>query len=91
MKQYTTTEKILILQQVAALAVEISETTPHDVFFDYHPHCDGFTAWVHIDGWMQNRGGELHEVFFNQSWNNPQKSLEVFIARLEELRKDTQK
>lgn len=63
----TTQEKVEIAQMLVRRAIEITETTEHDVFFDYAPHCDTLTVSIHRGGWEKNKKSSRIDVSFDSA------------------------
>jgi hypothetical protein len=64
-QKITTQEKVTIAQTLVKRAIEITETTEHDVFFDYAPHCDTLTVSIHRGGWAKNKKSSRIDVPFD--------------------------
>lgn len=58
----TTEERIKIAQELMKRAIEISDTTEHDVFCDFAPHVNCITISIHRGGWGNNKDGCNLEV-----------------------------
>lgn len=62
----TTEEKIKIAQELIKRAVEISDTTEHDVFCEFAPHVNNVTIGIHRGGWENNRDGCSFDIDFDK-------------------------
>jgi hypothetical protein len=65
-KQYTTKQKMALAAKIMQRAVEISETTPHDVFVRYSPHVDWIDVDIHIGGWERNAKAINLQISFSE-------------------------
>ena len=63
-KKITTEEKVTIAQELVKRAIEITETTEHDIFVEYAPHVDSLTVSIHRGGWERNRKSTFVDVDF---------------------------
>jgi hypothetical protein len=58
-------KKIELTQQILKQAVEISETTEHDIFFFWMPHTNSIDITIHRGGWDMNKCGARVAVYFD--------------------------
>ena len=56
-----------IAAELIKKAVEISETTDHDVFVDYSPHVNWIDITIHLHAWKKNTQGLQIFVIFDEN------------------------
>lgn len=89
-KCYTPKQKSAIAVKVIRRAVEISNTTPHDVFVAYSPHVDWISVHVHRGGWELNPSSTDLLVSFNK-YDDAESDLSIVMAAFDGLAKDAKK
>lgn len=90
-KQYTTKQKATIAARIIKKAVEISNKTPHDVFFAYSPHVDWIEVRIFEGGWHRNSFPDQElRVCFNHEYNDPEEEFNDMMDALAELEKDAE-
>ena len=89
-KKTTTKEKVEIAQMLVRRAIEITETTEHDVFFDYAPHCDTLTVSIHRGGWEKNKKSSRIDVSFDSNSDDTEGVLADIDAIFTSLEKENE-
>jgi hypothetical protein len=64
-EKITIEEKVAIAQNLVRRAILLSETTEHDIFFEYSPHCDTLTVSIHRGGWEKNKKSSRIDLYFD--------------------------
>jgi len=90
-KQYTAKQKAAIAAKIIKKAVEISETTPHDVFCEYSPHVDWIVVRIFEGGWISTADWHELRVYFGHEYNDPEAEIKEIMDALAELEKDAKK
>ena len=54
-KIFPTGEKAAIAQAIIKRAIELSDTTKHDIFLEWAPHVNQLNVGIHRGGWSRNR------------------------------------
>lgn len=80
-------KKIEIAQQVLKQAMEISENTEHDVFFNWAPHVDWIEVYIHRGGWQSNKAGAGLSVSLKEE-DDTNGELENVFAVFNSLKED---
>lgn len=73
-----------IAVELISKAVEISETTEHDVFVDYSPHVDWIELNIHKNGWNKDSLASRITVNFDDFYDG-ESEFENAMAVLESL------
>lgn len=84
-KQYTTKQKMNLAAKIMKRAVEISETTRHDVFCVYSPHVDWIEVQVHVGGWEGDKGYDNCLRIGFADHHNTEAEIAEAMAALDEL------
>lgn len=84
MKGLTLQEKAL---ECLKLAIEVTETTKHQVFYDYQAHVRQVSITIHFGGWKPDKSyDERFECYTKEGWKpEAHKTLNAAIKRLNEL------
>jgi hypothetical protein len=91
-KQYTTKQKAALAARIIRKAVEISNTTPHDVFVGYSPHVDLIEVRMFEGGWKRDSFPDKElRVYFDLEYNDPETEAKDIMDALAELQKDAKK
>lgn len=48
-----------LLCEVLSMCFRISRDSEADVFFEYAPHCNGYSVYWYRDGWTQKTAGDF--------------------------------
>ena len=89
-KQYTTKQKMALAAKIMKRAVEISETTPHDVFCYYIPHVDWIEVQIHTGGWCENEGYDRNVIIGFNECHNPEVEIAMAMEALDELQQEAE-
>lgn len=84
-KQYTTKQKAALAARIMKRAVEISETTRHDVFCEYSPHVDWIEVSIHIGGWISGNDRDNYLSVGFGEYRNPEAEIAEVMAALDKL------
>ncbi len=90
----TIKEKIL---KIMSLALEINPPEIEDigkkttaVFVEWAPHCNRLDVTIYEDHWDISKE-ESERIYLYASWDDANEKLDAIIARLEEIREETDK
>ena len=83
--QYTTKQKMALAAKVMKRAVEISETTRHDVFCTYSPHVDWIEVHIHIGGWNPEKGYDDNVQIGFSGYHNTEAEIVEVMDKLDDL------
>lgn len=84
-KQYTTKQKMALAAKIMKRAVEISESTPHDVFCYYFPHVDRIDILIYTDGWRDCKDYDKKPLICFNGCHDPEAEIAEVMAALDEL------
>lgn len=70
--------------------MEISENTPHDVFFEFSPHINAIELHIHREGWKKNENGNMISIYLNDNVFDTKGQLDMVNAALDTLEENKQ-
>ena len=88
-KDYPAEKQAEIAAEIIQKAVEVSNSTSHDVFVHYSPHVKWIDIVVHRGGWKEHAGDLLRVGF---SWyEDTEADFKEVMAVLDDLNEDAEK
>lgn len=81
-----TERKISIAKAIIEKAIEVSDTTKHDVFVELCPHVQWLEAVIFINGWEIGKYEDKRfRISFDSYYADPEKEFKVCMAYMNEL------